>query len=92
MTSPLPPLKTEGWSPKALAATGIAFLLSVLVPTVAAVVESLTDNPELFAGWSPIARVAVSAALVALGTALAAFLAGPGAVVPVDAERGYRDV
>lgn len=92
MTSPLPPLKTEGWSPKTLAATGVAFLLSVLVPTAAAVVESLAGNPQLFDAWPIPVRAGASAALVALGTLLAAFLASPGAVVPVDAERGYRDV
>lgn len=92
MTSPLPPLKTEGWSPKTLAAGAVAFALSVLVPAAAAVVESLTDNPQLFEAWPIPVRAGVSAALVAMGTLLAAFLAGPGAVVPVDAERGYRDV
>ncbi len=90
MTSPLPPLQTEGWSPKAVVASLTALALSVLVPAAAAVIEHLAANPGLFSAWPAPVQVGVSAALVALGTLLAAYRARPGVVGPEPTPRPYE--
>lgn len=81
MTSPTPPLRTDGLSPKAVVAAVVAFLLTVLLPAAAAVIQNLTDNPQLFAGLPGWLQAGIAAALVALGTLVAAYQARPGTLV-----------
>jgi hypothetical protein len=92
MTSPTPPPRTDGWSPKTVWATLAALVLSVLVPAAVAVVEHLTANPDLLAGLPPWARVIALAVLVALGTALSAYRASPGTVTTEPLPRRGTDV
>jgi hypothetical protein len=89
MTSPLPAPRTVGWSPKAVVASLVALALSVLLPAAEAAIEHVTNNPELLGGLAGWVRTGVLAALVALGTLLAAYRARPGVVVTQDATRGY---
>jgi hypothetical protein len=91
MTSPIPPLVTDGWSPKAVVASLTAFLLAVLLPAGAAVIEHLVANPAVFSAWPAPVQVGVTAALVSLGTLLAAYRARPGVVVQETARQGIWD-
>lgn len=81
MTSPLSAPRTDGLSPKAVLAAVAAFVLAVVLPAAEAVIENVTANPELLAAIPAWLRVGVLAALVALGTLLAAYRARPGVVV-----------
>lgn len=92
MTSPLAPMQTTGLSPKAVAAAVVAFLLTVLVPAATAIIENVVANPQLLDAVPAWLRVGVLAALVALGTLLAAYRARPGVVEPVSASRSRYDV
>lgn len=87
MTSPLPTPRTEGWSPKAVAAAVVAFALSILLPAAEAVIANVVGHPELLDAVPAWLRVGVLAALVALGTLLAAYRARPGVVVTPDTQR-----
>ena len=90
MTSPMPQPYTQGWSPKAVVAAVVAFALAVLLPAAEALIEYVTSNPELLDAIPEWLRVGVQAALVALGTLLAAVRARPGVVVTPGLSQDYR--
>lgn len=92
MTSPLSEPTTQGLSPKAVVGAVVAFLLAVLLPAAEAILEGVTRNPELLSAIPAWLRVGVLAALVALGTLLAAYRARPGVVVTPRISRGYGDI
>lgn len=75
-----PELRTDGISPKAVAATLVAFVLPFLIDAGAAAVKALTDNPAVFDGLPAWLRLVATAVLSALGVALAAYRARPGAI------------
>jgi len=92
MTSPTPAPRTQGISPKVVAAAVVAFALAVLVPAAEALIEYVTRDPQLLDGIPAWLRVGVLAALVALGTLLAAYHARPGVVVTPDLHGRHSDL
>ena len=75
-----PELRTEGISPKAAFATLAALVLPLLVQAGAALVEWLTANPAVFDALPVWARFVATTLLTALGVAVAAYRAHPGAI------------
>jgi hypothetical protein len=76
-----PPLRTIGWSPKALFGALAAVLAPVLVQLLGQLVETLSSNPALFDGLPPLAVLAINVVVSGVGALLAARKAPPGTVV-----------
>jgi hypothetical protein len=86
--APVPVVRTEGISPKAIAATAWAFLAPLLLVGADALVAYLVDNPLVLAALPLVVQVPILAMLAALGAALAAYRAGPGVVSLANGSRG----
>jgi hypothetical protein len=82
-----PELRTDGISPKAAVATLVALVAPLLIQAGASVVEWLTANPAVFDGLPAWLRFAIATVLTALGVALAAYRARPGAITLASARR-----
>jgi hypothetical protein len=76
-----PPMRTVGWSPKALFGALAAVLAPLALAAVAAIVEVVSANPTLFDGLPAPVTFAINVVVSGLGALFAARKASPGTVV-----------
>ena len=74
-SAPVPVVKTEGVSPKALASSAVGLLVGILI----AVLNAVQEN-QLLGSLPPALQVILLAAIPPILTFLAAYQAGPGNV------------
>jgi hypothetical protein len=76
MSSPVPVVKTEGFSPKMIAATVVSALIGVVIATL----NALQENPSLLGGLPLWAQSLALLLIPPVAAGLAAFQASPGSV------------